>query len=118
MSGTSGANVHGDLVLKARVRLLSHNDRVLHGEEGLWVYRTLFAVTPHVYAYKLALVLREAAEGPRAVQLPAVREALLAEARAAAAHIPAHAPAYQRQMWEYAVTDLRLTEQQVGRTDR
>ncbi|MFI8462065.1 hypothetical protein [Kitasatospora sp. NPDC085464] len=111
----SGTNVHGDLVLRARVRLLSHNERVLHGEEGLWVYRTLFAVTPHVYAYRLALVLREAAEGPRVAGLPQAREALLAEARAAAARIPADAPAYQRRMWEYAVADLRLTEQQVGR---
>ncbi|MFF7995004.1 hypothetical protein ACFZDG_35195 [Kitasatospora xanthocidica] len=111
-------NVHGDLVLKARVRLLSHNERVLHGEEGLWVYRTLFAVTPHVYAYKLALVLREAAEGPRVAHLPGAREALLAEARAAAARIPAYAPDHQRAMWEYSVADLRLTEQQVGRTAR
>ncbi|MER7583885.1 hypothetical protein [Kitasatospora sp. NPDC097691] len=109
-------DVNGDLVLKARVRLLSHNERVLHGEEGLWVYRTLFAVTPHVYAYKLALVLREAAEGPRVAGLPGAREALLAEAREAAARIPGDAPVYQRRMWEQSVTDLRLTEQQVGRT--
>ncbi|MEU9048083.1 MULTISPECIES: hypothetical protein [unclassified Kitasatospora] len=114
----SGTNVHGDLVLKARVRLLSHNERVLHGEEGLWVYRTLFAVSPQVYAFKLALVLREAAEGPRVAHLPEAREALLAQARAAAASIPAGAPAYQVRMWEHTVTDLRLTEQQAGRAGR
>ncbi|MFE6055870.1 hypothetical protein ACFQ6N_34430 [Kitasatospora sp. NPDC056446] len=111
----SGTSVHGDLVLRARVRLLSHNERVLHGEEGLWVYRTLFTVCPQVYAYRLALVLREAAEGPRAAHLPEARRALLAEARQAAAHIPAGAPGYQVRMWEYAVADLRLTEQQAGR---
>ncbi|MEU8925809.1 hypothetical protein AB0D10_33580 [Kitasatospora sp. NPDC048545] len=111
----SGTGVHGDLVLRARVRLLSHNERVLHGEEGLWVYRTLFAVSPQVYAFKLALVLREAAEGPRVAHLPEAREALLAQARAVSARIPAHAPVRQVRMWEYSVTELRLAEQQVGR---
>ncbi|MEU3573317.1 hypothetical protein AB0E96_33560 [Kitasatospora sp. NPDC036755] len=110
--------VHKDLVLKARVRLLSHNERILHGEEGLWVYRTLFAVSPAVHAYKLALVLREAAQGPRVAVLPEerrerARQALLAEARAAAAHIPSHAPGHQLRMWEYPVSELRRVEQQI-----
>lgn len=104
--------VHEDTVLRARVRLLSHNERILHGEEGLWVYRTLFTVSPAAYAYKLAFVLREAAEGPRVAHLPHARQALLDEARAACAHIPSHAPAHQAQMWEYPTADLRRFEQQ------
>ncbi|MFE7530511.1 hypothetical protein ACFU7Y_33060 [Kitasatospora sp. NPDC057542] len=106
--------VHEDLVLRARVRLLSHNGRILHGEEGLWVYRALFTVSPAAYAYKLAFVLREAAEGPRVAHLPEARRALLAQAQAACAHIPAHAPAHQVRMWEYPMTELRRIEQQLG----
>ncbi|MFJ6621969.1 hypothetical protein ACIQOW_30870 [Kitasatospora sp. NPDC091335] len=106
--------VHEDLVLRARVRLLSHNERILHGEEGLWVYRALFTVSPDAYAYKLAFVLREAAEGPRPARLPEAREALLAEARAVSARVPGHAPAHQRRMWDYPVAELRRFEQQLG----
>lgn len=57
--------VHRDLVLKARVRLLSHNEWVLEAPEGLWVYRALFPASPRVYAYKLAYVLWTAAGSPR-----------------------------------------------------
>ncbi|MFE5587900.1 hypothetical protein [Kitasatospora sp. NPDC056531] len=108
-------NVHADLVLKARVRLMSHNDRILDGEEGLWAYRTLFTVNPHIYAYKLAYVLRELSEtSPRTAHLPDARHALLKEAQAAAAHIPAHAPAYQRHMWDHTMSDLRQIERRLG----
>ncbi|MDH6705903.1 hypothetical protein P3T27_002625 [Kitasatospora sp. MAA19] len=107
--------VHGDLVLKARVRLLSHNERILDAPEGLWVYRALFPVSPHVYAYKLAYVLRTAAASPQVAHLPQARRALLEEARAAAAHIPADAPAHQARMWEYTVAELTRLEQRKGR---
>ncbi|MFF2747466.1 hypothetical protein ACFVVA_18195 [Kitasatospora sp. NPDC058048] len=106
-------SVHEDMVLKARVRLLSHNERILRGEEGLWVYRALFAVSPAAHAYKLAFVLREAAEGPRVAHLPGARQALLDEARAACAHVPSHAPAHQVRMWEYPMAELRRIEQQI-----
>jgi hypothetical protein len=108
-------NVHTDLVLKARVRLMSHNDRILDGEEGLWVYRILFTVSPHAYAFKLAFVLRELSEaGPRVARLPEARRALLEEARAASTRIPADAPAYQRHMWDYTMADLRQIERRLG----
>ncbi|MFJ7249935.1 hypothetical protein ACIQWA_35605 [Kitasatospora sp. NPDC098652] len=111
-------NVHADLVLKARITLLSHNDRILDGEEGMRVYRTLFAVSPQVYAYKLAYVLRALAEtSPRAARRPGAREELLAEARAASAHIPADAPAHQRRMWEHTVPQLQEFERRLGQAN-
>ncbi|WP_157882209.1 hypothetical protein [Streptomyces rubellomurinus] len=106
--------VHEDLVLRARVRLLSHNDRILYGEEGLQVYRVLFAANPRVYAYKLAVVLRMASESHRVAGLPEARQALVAEARAVSAHIPADAPAYQRRLWDSTVAELVLRD---GRPD-
>ncbi len=112
--GDTRMNVHEDLVLRARVRLLSHNERILHGQEGLWVYRTLFAATPHAHAYKLALVLREQAESPQVAHQPEARTALLDEARAAATRIPADAPTYQTRMWEYTVTQLHELERRLG----
>ncbi|MFG3223871.1 hypothetical protein ACGF07_03670 [Kitasatospora sp. NPDC048194] len=111
-------SVHADLVLKARVRLLSHNERILEGEEGLWVYRILFAVSPRSYAYRLAYVLRAAAESPRVAHLPGARQALLDEARAASARIPADAPAYQRGMWDHTVPGLREIERRLGQATR
>ncbi|MEV7359152.1 hypothetical protein [Kitasatospora sp. NPDC091276] len=111
---------HRDLVLKARVRLLSHNEWVLDAPEGLWVYRALFPVSPHVYAYKLAHVLWTAAASPRVAHLPEARRALLEEARAACAHIPAGAPAHQVRMREYVAAALAELEreQQEGRAGR
>ncbi|MFD8704813.1 hypothetical protein ACFV1W_19690 [Kitasatospora sp. NPDC059648] len=112
-------NVHTDLVLKARVRLMSHNERILGGEEGLWVYRILFAVSPRAHAYKLAYVLRELSEtSPRVARLPEARRALLEQARAASARIPADAPAYQRRMWEHSVAQLREIERRLGQAPR
>ncbi|MFE3503880.1 hypothetical protein [Kitasatospora sp. NPDC059160] len=111
-------NVHADLVLKARITLLSHNERILEGEEGLRVYRPLFAVNPHVYAYKLAYVLRTLAEtSPRAAARPGAREALLEEAHAASAHIPADAPDHQRRMWEHTVPQLQEFERRLGQAN-
>ncbi|CAM5292934.1 hypothetical protein ACIG0C_05550 [Kitasatospora aureofaciens] len=108
-------NAHTDLVLKARIRLLSHNERILNGEEGLWVYRTLFTVNPHAHAYKLAYVLRELSEtSPRLAHLPEARQALLEEAGAAGCHIPADAPTYQHQMWNHTVAQLREIERRQG----
>ncbi|MER7849432.1 hypothetical protein ABTZ03_36470 [Kitasatospora sp. NPDC096077] len=108
-----------DLVLAARMRLLSHNERILTGEEGMRVYRILFAVSPQVYAYKLAYVLRELGEtDPRAARDPEVRRALLEEARAVAARIPADAPAHQRRMWEYSTAELLDIERRLGRAER
>ncbi|MFJ8477369.1 hypothetical protein [Kitasatospora sp. NPDC094011] len=109
-------SVHKDLVLKARMRLMGHNERILTGEEGLWVYRILFTVSPRVHAYKLAYVLRELSEtDPRAARVPEVRRALLEEARAVAARIPADAPAHQRRMWDHTVAELRDIERRLGR---
>ncbi|MFF2080221.1 hypothetical protein ACFVXG_36360 [Kitasatospora sp. NPDC058162] len=108
-------NVHADLVLKARITLMGHNDRILEGEEGMRVYRILFAVSPGIHAYRLAYVLRDLAEvSARAARRPGAREALLEEARAASAHIPADAPAYQRRMWEYPVAQLKEIERRLG----
>ncbi|MBV6699161.1 hypothetical protein [Kitasatospora aureofaciens] len=72
-----------DLVLKARMRLMSHDGRVLHAPAGLGVYRLLYAVSPQVYASKLAYVLVEASRSPEVAHLPQVRRALLHEALAA-----------------------------------
>ncbi|MFD5468788.1 hypothetical protein ACFWIQ_39215, partial [Kitasatospora sp. NPDC127059] len=86
---------------------------------GLRVYRILFTATPHVYAYKLAYVLRDLSEtSPRAARMPGARQALLAQARAASAHIPADAPAHQRRMWEYSVAELRDIERRLGQVTR
>ncbi|MFI9366306.1 hypothetical protein ACIG5E_35430 [Kitasatospora sp. NPDC053057] len=112
-------NAHTDLVLKARVRLMSHNERILEGEEGLQVYRTLFTANPHTYAYKLAYVLRDLSEThPRVTRLPEARRALLEEAKAASTRIPADAPAYQRRMWDHTMAQLREIERRLGQAGR
>ncbi|MEV7601156.1 hypothetical protein AB0O91_27705 [Kitasatospora sp. NPDC089797] len=112
-------SVHKDLVLKARMRLMGHNERILTGEEGLWVYRILYTVSPRVHAYRLAYVLRELSEtDPRAARRPGARQALLDEARAVAARIPADAPAYQRHMWDHTMAELRHIERRLGQSDR
>ncbi|MER8105265.1 hypothetical protein [Kitasatospora sp. NPDC094016] len=113
-----GDAAHRDLVLKARVRLLSHNEWVLDAPEGLWVYRALFPASPRVYAYKLAHVLWTAAGSPRVAHLPEARRALLEEALAACAHIPAGAPAHQVRMREYVAAALAGLERQEGRAGR
>ncbi|MFE4517879.1 hypothetical protein ACFRMQ_27235 [Kitasatospora sp. NPDC056783] len=78
-------NPHKDLVLKARVRLLMTDDWTLDGPDALWVYRTLFAVNPRVYAGKLVHTLLTQSRSPLVAGLPRARLALLEEAEAATA---------------------------------
>ena len=69
-----------DMVVLARVRLLSANRRVVRGVEGLWIYRLLTQVEPEVYGSKLAYVLVEESGSPLVRELPDRRLALLDEA--------------------------------------
>ncbi|MET8100837.1 hypothetical protein ABZV29_30980 [Streptomyces sp. NPDC005236] len=69
-----------DMVMRARVMLLSTNMRVVRGVQGLWIYRTLTPVEPEVYGSKLAYVLVEASASPLVRDLPERRTALLDEA--------------------------------------
>ncbi|MFE9629375.1 hypothetical protein [Streptomyces sp. NPDC006527] len=69
-----------DMVVLARVRLLSANRRVVRGAEGLWIYRLLTQVEPEAYGSKLAYVLVEASASPLLQELPERRLALLDEA--------------------------------------
>ncbi|AYC36388.1 hypothetical protein [Streptomyces griseorubiginosus] len=69
-----------DMVVLARVRLLSANRRVVRGVEGLWIYRLLTQVEPEVYGSKLAYVLVEESGSPLVRGLPERRLALLDEA--------------------------------------
>lgn len=69
-----------DMVVLARVRLLSANRRVVRGAEGLWIYRLLTQVEPEAYGSKLAYVLVEASASPLVRELPERRLALLDEA--------------------------------------
>ncbi|MGQ4361655.1 hypothetical protein [Streptomyces sp. SAS_272] len=69
-----------DMVVLARVRLLSANRRVVRGAEGLWIYRLLTQVEPEVYGSKLAYVLVEASASPLVGESPERRSALLDEA--------------------------------------
>ncbi|KAB1980251.1 hypothetical protein [Streptomyces triticiradicis] len=73
-----------DIVMRARVMLLSTNRRVVRGVEGLWIYRTLTRVDPEAYGSKLAYVLVEASTSPLVRDLPEQRTALLDEAVAVA----------------------------------
>jgi len=69
-----------DMLVLARVRLLSANRRVVRGVEGLWIYRLLTQVEPEVYGSKLAYVLVEESGSPLVRELPERRLALLDEA--------------------------------------
>jgi hypothetical protein len=69
-----------DMVLRARVKLLGANRRVVRGVEGLWIYRLLTQVEPEVYGSKLAYVLVEASASSLVRELPGQRLALLTEA--------------------------------------
>ncbi|MDX3615096.1 hypothetical protein [Streptomyces europaeiscabiei] len=69
-----------DMVVLARVRLLSANRRMVRGAEGLWIYRLLTRVEPETYGSKLAYVLVEASASPLVRELPERRLALLDEA--------------------------------------
>ena len=69
-----------DMLVLARVRLLSANRRVVRGVEGLWIYRLLTQVEPEVHGSKLAYVLVEESSSPLVRELPERRLALLDEA--------------------------------------
>ncbi|WP_354644014.1 hypothetical protein [Kitasatospora camelliae] len=69
-----------DAVLRARMRLLSVDRRVLRGREGLAVYRLLTEVSPAVYGSKLAKVLVEASRSYEVRDKPQARRALLEKA--------------------------------------
>ena len=69
-----------DMVVLAKVRLLSANRRVVRGAEGLWIYRLLTQVEPEVYGSKLVYVLVEESGSPLVRELPERRLALLDEA--------------------------------------
>ncbi|MFJ9119221.1 hypothetical protein ACIRJO_27165 [Streptomyces sp. NPDC102394] len=69
-----------DMVVLAKVKLLSANRCVVRGVEGLWIYRLLTQVEPEVYGSKLAYVLVEESGSPLVRELPDRRLALLDEA--------------------------------------
>jgi hypothetical protein len=69
-----------DMVVLARVRLLSANQRVVRGAEGLWIYRLLTQVDSEAYGSKLAYVLVEETASPLMRDIPERRLALLDEA--------------------------------------
>ncbi|MFF4895873.1 hypothetical protein [Streptomyces sp. NPDC001068] len=73
-----------DIVVRARVQLLSANRRVVRGTEGLRIYRLLTQVQPEVYGSKLAYVLVEASMSAQVLEMPGQRLALLDEAIAVA----------------------------------
>lgn len=81
-----------DMVVLARVKLLSANRRVVRGVEGLWIYRLLTQVEPEVYGSKLAYVLVEASASPLVRELPERRLALLDEAVTVATALDAGNP--------------------------
>ncbi|MFI9269688.1 hypothetical protein ACIGXM_03025 [Kitasatospora sp. NPDC052896] len=81
-----------DTVLRARVKLLSGNQRVLRGPDALWVYRALTQVNPAVYGSKLAYVLVEASRSHGLRELPGARRALLEGAVAVAGALDAANP--------------------------
>ncbi|MFI9332045.1 hypothetical protein ACIGZJ_31440 [Kitasatospora sp. NPDC052868] len=73
-----------DMVLRARVLLLSADRRVVRGARGLAAYRLLAQADAAVYGSKLAYVLLEAARSAQVRDLPQARLALLEEAVAVA----------------------------------
>ncbi|WP_089107861.1 hypothetical protein [Streptomyces hyaluromycini] len=81
-----------DMVMRARVQLLSANRRVVRGAEGLRIYRLLTQVEPEVYGSKLAYVLVEASASSLVRELPEQRLALLDEAVAVASALGAENP--------------------------
>ncbi|WP_329561400.1 hypothetical protein [Kitasatospora sp. NBC_01266] len=84
--------MHQELVLRARMKLLSTDRRVLRGPDALWVYRVLTQVNPAAHGSKLAHVLVEASRSHRLHQLPDARLALLEEAVAVARALDAANP--------------------------
>ncbi|MGW1067891.1 hypothetical protein ACWD4F_25610 [Streptomyces aureus] len=95
-----------DIVMRARVKLLSANRRVVRGVEGLWIYRTLTKVDPEAYGSKLAFVLVEATSSPRVRNMPEQRMALLDEAVAVATALSPANP-YRDRVLELALAVRR-----------
>ncbi|MEV7026592.1 hypothetical protein [Kitasatospora sp. NPDC093558] len=85
-------DVDRDLILRARMRLISHDTRILHAPAGLDVHRPLFTVNPHVYATRLANALEESSHSPQLTHLPKQRQALLHEALTTLTTTPPHHP--------------------------
>ncbi|MDX3727347.1 hypothetical protein [Streptomyces caniscabiei] len=98
-----------DMVVLARVRLLSANRRVVRGAEGLWIYRLLTQVEPETYGSKLAYVLIEASASPLVRELPERRLALLDEAVEVAKALDTSNP-YRAKMlgWALAAREREL----------
>jgi hypothetical protein len=101
------------MVVRARVKLLSANRRVVRGVEGLWIYRLLTQVEPEVYGSKLAYVLVEASTSPLVRELPERRLALLDEAVTVATALGAANP-YRAKVLARALAARRRESQ--GRT--
>lgn len=91
-----------DMVVLARVTLLSANRRVVRGAEGLWIYRLLTQIEPEAYGSKLAYVLVEASASPLVGELPERRLALLDEAVEVAKALDTSNP-YRAKMLERAL---------------
>ncbi|MDX3310555.1 hypothetical protein ACWGH3_02600 [Streptomyces sp. NPDC054884] len=91
-----------DMVMLARVRLLSANRRVVRGAEGLWIYRLLAQVEPEVYGSKLTYVLVEESASLLVRESPEQRLALLDEAVEVAKALSASNP-YRSMVLERAL---------------
>jgi hypothetical protein len=98
-----------DMVMRARVMLLSANRRVVRGTEGLRIYRLLTQVEPEVYGSKLAYVLVEASASPLVRELPGQRLALLEEAVAVATALSDANP-YRAKMLSRALAAKRALD--------
>ncbi|MFJ8041177.1 hypothetical protein ACIRBX_11795 [Kitasatospora sp. NPDC096147] len=99
--------VHQERVLRARVRLMSLDRRLLRGAEGIAVYRTLAEVSPQVYASKLARVLVDESKAGKLAGAPELRRALLLEAREWAGRIEVGHPFRARVMELLAEAEQR-----------
>ncbi|WP_329111895.1 hypothetical protein [Streptomyces sp. NBC_01353] len=102
-----------DMVVLARVRLLSANRRVVRGAEGLWIYRVLAEVEPKAYGSKLAYVLVEASASPLVRELPERRLALLDEAVEVAKALGASNPYRAKMLAALAARQRELEGRQV-----
>ncbi|MER5641419.1 hypothetical protein ABT095_31315 [Kitasatospora sp. NPDC002227] len=97
-----------DLVLRARIKLMSENNRILRGPEALPVYRLLAGVSPAVYGAKLAHVLIRESRSQGDQEL---RRALLEEALAVAEALDAAHPYREREI-AWARAELSATHVQ------
>ncbi|MEU8711911.1 hypothetical protein [Streptomyces sp. NPDC048663] len=98
-----------EMVMRARVQLLSSNRLVVRGTEGLRIYRLLAQVEPEVYGSKLAYVLVEASASAQVRDLPERRLALLEEAVAVASSLSSANP-FRAKMLSRALAAKRELE--------